>query len=334
MGSIIDEVEGKFYNIKESNRSTVTSINQMARNFNKRDGVDYSWDIGCDPSTSCSGFILSRQDRKIHFVFDYERKETSKEIYIQDLGFIFSNLCMMLRITNLVIEQPLKHTGNHAMYVLSSLAGDIRKFIQGVPELEDVHIEKVRVNSWKSFMHDESKGTGRYNDKYEMATDICDKYPAFRKHFYNCKTKDYDSMDAIGVLYFFLDSIHNDQGEKLNYTTPELTHYSRVYGMYVEDLKHITTLLPAGPRDRLGLDILKWNPDYSFYENIKMASTRDKIVVICLDDLKHHIRTCWEFGIDYQVDKTLVLYIVREKSLRGNDKLQFSSRGFKSFMVY
>lgn len=332
-GSIINGNVSKF--IVHGDRSPVIQFNSLCHQVNQRDGKDYAYYLSVDASTTCTGFCLAREDLKFHIVFDYERQETSKSQFIEDLGFIFRNLVYNLKIKILLVERPIQQAGGRAKYVLTSLSGDIRKFIKDVPEFDNVRVEFVRPNSWKSAMTIKSKGTGRYNDKACMAEDIKDRYPIFTGHWKEVRSKDKDSFDAIGILYFYLERLQDEQGNNVNFSTIEFTHHTMVAVKYVDNVEGVLTKFPQDLLHKNGYEIVKWNPDYTYYENIKMASSRNKVVIITHEnDLKNQVRTCWETGLPYVSDKKMALFIFRHSSAKKGDLRLLDYYGYNTFMVY
>ncbi len=379
-GSIINHTKTHF--VVYDNRAPVIEFNKLCHQVNERDNKDFAYYLSVDASTTCTGFCLAREDLKFHIVFDYERKSTEKTQFISDLEFIFSNLVKDLKIKILLVERPIQQAGGRARNVLTSLSSDIRKFIKNVPEFDDVRVEFVRPNSWKSAMIIKEKGTGRYNDKACMAEDIKDRYPRFTEHWRQVRSKDKDSFDAIGILYFYLEKLNDANGNAVNFSTIEFTHHTMVAAKYVSNIEavlpkfpqdlyfyleklndangnavnfstiefthhtmvaakyvsNIEAVLPKFPQDllnKVGYEIVKWNPDYTYYENIKMASTRNKVVIIIHEnDLKNQIRTCWETGLPYTNEKQLALFIFRHAAIKKADERLLEYYNYKTFMVY
>lgn len=332
-GSIINGNNSHF--VIYDNRTPVIQFNQLCHQVNERDKKDYAYYLSVDASTTCTGFCLAREDLKFHIVFDYERKSTSKSQFIDDLRFIFMNLVYNLKIKILLVERPIQQAGGRAKYVLTSLSGDIRKFIRDIPEFDGVRVEFVRPNSWKSAMTIKSKGKGRYNDKACMAEDIKDRYPIFTSHWREVRSVDKDSFDAIGILYFYLERLQDNEGNAVNFSTIEFTHHTMVAAKYVDNIEGVLSKFPQDLLHKNGYEIVKWNPDYTYYENIKMASSRNKVVIIIHEnDLKNQVRTCWETGLPYMSDKKLALFIFRHASAKKADLRVLDYYNYRTFMVY
>ncbi len=332
-GSIINHTKTHF--VVYDNRAPVIEFNKLCHQVNERDNKDFAYYLSVDASTTCTGFCLAREDLKFHIVFDYERKSTDKTQFIRDLEFIFSNLVKDLKIKILLVERPIQQAGGRARNVLTSLSSDIRKFIKNVPEFDDVRVEFVRPNSWKSAMIIKEKGTGRYNDKACMAEDIKDRYPRFTEHWRQVRSKDKDSFDAIGILYFYLEKLNDENGNAVNFSTIEFTHHTMVAAKYISNIEAVLPKFPQDLLNKVGYEIVKWNPDYTYYENIKMASTRNKVVIIIHEnDLKNQIRTCWETGLPYTNEKQLALFIFRHAAIKKADERLLEYYNYKTFMVY
>lgn len=323
--------DDKYYNAQGTGIGFANDINMIARKLSH----NKKYNLAIDASTTCTGFCLLREDYAVQFVFDYARKDTEKEAFFLELESILKHLVWGLDMNIVLIEQPILQAKNkHTRGVLLTLCKRLKNFMKDIPELYNVKPVDVRPNSWKSFMYNSEKYKGGYNDKATIARCICDRYPVYRAHYKNVTSTDYDCFDAVGIMRYYLDSIQNQIGESVNFSSAEYTHQSLVWAKFCKD-DTIPKIVFSRQEDA-PVVVRKWNDEYNFYKNIKMASTGKEIVLmeVPTDFLK--VLISLEANIKIEQDKKLYIAVCR-KSLVKHHKtfLKYvEDSGYSSFTVY
>lgn len=306
----------------------VNQVNEICKNYSS--GHKYS--LAIDASTTCTGFCLMRDDELVHVVFDYARKDTEKEQFFRELEFILTHLIWGLTMEVVLIEQPILQAKNkHTRSVLLTLCKRLKNQMKEIPELYGIKPIDIRPNSWKSFMFDGDNYKGGYNDKATIARCICNRYPIYEAHYNNVTSKDYDCFDAVGILRYYLDSFKDTLGDDVNFASAEYTHFTTVWVCY-------------GPNPeenfRLQNDVqvfnMKWNKDYNYYKNVKMASTGHDIVIMQIEDDFLRVLMSLEAGVAVQTNIPMYVAIHRESLFKTNKRFisLLEDFGYRRYTVY
>ena len=272
--------------------------------------------IGLDQSTTCTGIYLTNKSKNLHILLDYARDGKDKHEYRRELRILLSTLLKGLTVELIVIEKPVPSKYRFAGDVLRELKGYVEGLKDIIPELYNAKLDSIMPQSWKSKIVDKSKGKHRFNVKYEVATDICDRIPCIRPYLGACRSADYDSFDAVGILHGYLAKCFNEKGERVAFGRVERTHKPIAFFKY---------LTPAELRDYDSLykglkfkqqennpKVFSYNEDLSFYENIRMCSSNYPFSLIVLKDVKLYVMLAWYFNIDLVPGKVFVMFISRE----------------------
>lgn len=314
----------------------VSKLNEFVLRYSE----GHKFYLGVDASTTCTGFCLARDDMNLHLLIDFRRHDTPKELYINNLKDLFKGLVKGLDMSILVVESPIQQIGNHATEVLNSLAHSIRDIIRDIPEFDNIKLFRINPNSWKSYIHKEGTGLDRYNNKACLAEDLVEKYPIFAPHLkrigsLDYPAGDYDSFDATGILYFHLHTRFNENGDEFNYWEMNQLLDSFVAVIEAESINDAIQMFPSGLISKLGYDVLLWNNDYTYYENIKMASSRKKVVIMDITD-NYYVMTqlYWEIAKDINKDCRTILFILPKNQVTSDIKRVLDLRGFNTFEKY
>lgn len=314
----------------------VPKLNAFLRKYSE----GHKFYLGIDASTTCTGLCLARDDLKLHMLLDFRRHDTSKDRYIDNLKDLLKGLVNGLDMQILIVESPIQQIGNHATKVLNSLAGDIREIVKDTPEFDNIKLFRINPNSWKSFIHKEGTGLDRYNSKRCLAEDLVEKYPIFRPHLkrigrYDYPAGDYDSFDATGILYFHLYARFTEDGEELNYWEMNANIDSFVAVTQDESVESAIDSFPSGLTKKLGCDVVLYNDNYTYYENIKMASSRKSVVVMDITD-NYYIMTqlYWEIAKDLDRTNRTILFILPKNQVSDSIKNLLERKGYSTFEKY
>lgn len=321
-------IGNKYYNQQGEGVSFVKILNEIC----KKCGDGHTYSLSIDASTTCTGFCLMRDDELVHVVFDYARKQTEKEIFFCELESILTHLVWGLNIKIVLIEQPILQARNrHTKNVLLALCKRLKSCMRNIPELYNIKPIDVRPNSWKSFMFDSERYKGGYNDKATIARCICDKYPVYEVHYNKVTSKDFDCFDAVGILRYYLDSLQNTLGECVNFSSVEYTHFSTVWVCYGSNPKPHFEL-----QQDANVVIKKWNDEYNYYKNIKMASSEKDIVVMEVKDDFIKVLVSIEAGVRVQRDESLYIVVHRESIFKNHKTFinRMEGYGYSHYSVY
>ncbi|GAA0101561.1 hypothetical protein UT300012_22760 [Paraclostridium bifermentans] len=301
--------------------------------------LEEDWYLSVDPSTTCTGLFMVNKKETIFLALDYERSGSDKYEFKRGLQAIISGLVRDLSMKMVIMEKPLEHGYKNAAKALFEFRGMLKDMMYDVPELKDIPINDIHPMTWKSAMIDRDKGKNRHKDKRKTAEDIVDKYPQFKGHLERCQSDDLDSFDAIGVLYGYFAKRTDENGDSVNFGEIEPSHISLVVAHYLPveqmEMKNYHSLFSkfSIKLRKAGVVKTNYNKDYSFYKNIKFASTQDKIVMLPVDDLAITINLCWELDVNYEPNKRWMLVVLRAN--KGTSaEMKTITRNYTTFKVY
>lgn len=300
---------------------------EQVKDFNIRLPKDMEYEIGIDQSTSCTGIYLQDTKDTINILLELEFANPDKKSYFRELFLLLRKLVIDIKVNLIVCEKPvpnMKQAYTHK--VLVALFGKLESFLETEPSLQDSDLESIYPQVWKSKIIDKSKGKGRINSKVCTAEDLCDKKPLLRNYLIISPAKDLDGFDACGILLGYKKCAFNSYGNPQIYSEIEKRHYTTVFYRYLD----MTAINSSDKfRDLLfGIfgetvsyyqpKYLSFNRDYNLLKNIKMASTKYKLTVTeipsqYLESLR------WEFGFDFDDNKRMFAYIVRNSEFRKAD---------------
>lgn len=301
--------------------------------------LEQDWYLSLDPSTTCTGLFMVNKAETIFLALDYERSGSDKYDFKRGLQTIIGGLVKGLNMKKVIMEKPLEYGYKNAAKALFEFRGMLKDMMYDVPELDGVEIADIHPMTWKSALVDKDKGKNRMNNKRCMAEDIVDKYPQFRGHLERCQSTDLDSFDAIGVLYGYFAKRTDDEGNAVNFGEIEPSHISLVVAHYLpaeemnkDNYYKLFTKFSIRLR-KLGVIKTKYNKDYSFYKNIKFASTQDKIVMLPIEDIGVTINLCWELDVDYDPNKRWMLVVMRN-SKGSTTEMRTIRTNYRTFKIY
>lgn len=323
--------DGRYFNKQGEGVGFAADVNKLAKSLAQ--GKKYNLSI--DASTTCTGFCLIREDCKVHFVFDYARKDTEKEIYFLELETILKHLVWGVDMGIVLIEQPILQARNrHTKAVLLTLCKRLKTCMKDIPELYSIKPIDVRPNSWKSFMYNSDKYKGGYNDKATIAKCICEKYPVYEPHYRMVTSVDYDCFDAVGIMRYYLDSMQDKIGESLNFSSAEYTHQSLVWAKFCDDMTYPEIVFSR--QSDAKIVERKWNDEYNFYKNIKMASTGNELVIMEIKTEFLIMLISLEANLKVDLNKKLYIAVCRKSLFKQHKSFldYVEKSGFSSFTVY
>lgn len=304
---------GIIANVKNGKYSIVQKM--PVKDFKLKLNANAAWRIGIDPASRYTGLAIMDVEKNFVILLDVKRDTiANKEEYYNDLYYLIKRLVTGITFDRVVSEKPFTGGFSRASDVLIALMGKIEEWVASIPELAASDFQLINPNVWKSRVIDKSKGKGRFNMKGAIAEDLCDAFPVLRPYFELGIGGDFDSFDALGILLGYDLYAYTDDGRKRISGTKEKTHKSFVGYQWVNS----DEIGPDFAQKTLGLmaqylkpEILEYNEDYSFAENVMMATTNnDAVISIVPDKLLQQFQ--WKFGIDVS-DKSrcLIMFAFR-----------------------
>lgn len=286
-----------------------------------------SYEIGIDQSTSCTGIYIQDSNNQINILLEVEFANPSKKQYFQELFGLISRIIRDRTVTLLVCEKPIpKNKKAYTYRVLTELFGKLEWFLETNPDLAQTRLESIYPQAWKSRIIDKSKGPGRINSKQCTAEDLCDMKPLLTNYLIMSPAKDLDGFDACGILLGYKRCAFTETGQPKIYGEIEKRHKTMVYYRYL-DVSEISTkedftkclLKPLGEAvNYLRPELKVYNKDYNLLKNIKMASSKYCFTITQLPN-KEIEPLRWEFGFEYDDNKVMFAYIVKEADFRKGD---------------
>lgn len=278
---------------------------------------DAAWKIGVDQSTRCTGVALKSDDCKFVVLMDLRRDHAeSRDTFYRSLKYFFRRLAKGNKFSLIVNEKPVPAKFRNSQEILRELLGRLNEWIDDIPEFSGVKHAAVFPQVWRSLVVDKSKGKKRSNIKSEIAADIVDMYPGLESYYMNYPDSGYDSFEALGILDGYLRYAYDDDGMELICGTIEKTHHALVCFDWVDNERLRSNYLQDVFGDAIWCYkplLLKYNRRYSFYENVRMASSNHPAVftIVPRDELQAFQ---WEFNIDISDEgKSLAAFIFKKR---------------------
>lgn len=291
-----------------------TAMRDFSIDFSAASGME--WVLGIDPASKFTGLCMMDTNKQFIILLDCMRdNKCDADTYFDELYYLIKRLVSWRNIKLTVNEKPFDSKYSKANYTLIALRGKIDLWVKKIPELAASQYRLIYVNSWKSRIVDKSKGKNRYNQKGAVAEDLCDIFPALRNYYVRCSQGDLDSFDALGIILGYLQCAYTSDGSEKIFGDKEYRHNSFI-GYIWENVSDITS--PGFIQNRFrGLyevyraKSLVYNEDYSFKDNVIMASTSNKAVMTVVPTSQLQALQ-WKLGIDIsEKGKALVMFIYR-----------------------
>ena len=277
------------------------------------------YDVALDQSTSCTGIAIFSTDNDVKILLEVARDTGEKETFYRDLKHILGAIVKDNKIRLVICEDP-PYVKNkmYSSRMLLELRGRIQEWMYDIPEFTEAEFCSIFPQSWKTFVVDKSKGTGRSNKKACIAEDICDVYPIFLSYFGQRYNKDLDGFDAVGILIGYRKYAFTDDGVRLICGTQEKRHTSLVFYRYIpaewikdknklnEEFKELYVFIK--PKFRM------YNTRYNKHENIRMASTncvKNNCIFTFLGDNEFDVLK-WKYDLEKKDDHILLMYVMNK----------------------
>lgn len=303
-GIIVDREIGKYQIIKSTNMKT----------FNLNLGTGRVWRLGIDPASQYTGIALLDTETRFVILLDCTRdKCLMPEEFYDDLAFLLKRLVRGQKIERTINEKPFVKNGYaRASEVLLKLRGKIEDWVKTIPELAAGEFVQINVNVWKSRVINKAKGTNRYNAKGAVAEDLIDLIPELKHYFDLGLSGDLDSFDALGAILGYQKYAYTPEGYKRICGEKEKSHYSLVGYKWIDGEKMDQNFLMewlGEAYDMIKPVLLEYNTEYSFLENVMMASTNNDAVITILPQSELQ-QFQWKFGIDIMEKNKIMLALI------------------------
>ena len=293
-----------------------------AENFELELTNEDTWFLGVDQSTSNAGIALLSANLKYVILLDLHRdKRLDKSVFYRDFYFLLRKLLLDKKVKLVAFEKPVP-SGNkqYARSILYELKGRLEEWFVSIPSLTDSY---KYPQSWKPYVLDPAKGKGRSKDKQAIASDVVDKFPILTRYFLGYPYSDYDSFDALGILWGVLQAAFDESGYPRIFGDVEKTHVSFVC------YKQCTKAELDNPnyvRDLFQIAYSGFNPvfraynvNYSLQRNIRMASSSGMNMYTALPDSELG-QFQWKFGVDPKdPDKVLLMFVFKRGNLSARE---------------
>ena len=194
------------------------------------------------------------------------------------------------------------------------LRGKIEDWVKTIPELVAGEFVQINVNVWKSRVIDKSKGSNRFNQKGAVAEDLIDLIPELGNYYNLGIGGDLDSFDALGAILGYQKYAYTPEGYKKICGEKEKSHYSLVGYKWIDGNAMNQDFLAGWLGEAFSLVkpvLLEYNTEYSFIENVMMASTNNDAVITMLPQAELQ-QFQWKFNIDItEKNKVMIALILR-----------------------
>lgn len=300
----------------ENNSYALIPTTQI-KQFNLRLGQNKVWKLGIDPASKFTGLALHDTSGRFTILLDCKRDtRLPNEQFYDELYFLIKRLVAGEKIERITNEKPFVNKKYYrTSEVLLALRGKIEMWVKAIPELSDAEFKQVNPNTWKSRVIDEKKGKNRFNSPGAIADDLCDKFPALIAYRTSNVAGDLDSFDALGTIIGYDAYAYTENGEKKICGCKEKSHRSLVCYKWV-DKDSIGVDFVYNSLGLMGRSVkpecLVYNEEYSFAENIMMATTNQDAIT-CIIPPTQLQQFQWKFDIDISdQNKVLIMFVFRK----------------------
>lgn len=269
--------------------------------------------LSLDQSTTCTGISIRNTRETVLAQIDFMRLQTPKEVYIEQLERFVSHLVRDLRLSLIVIENPIPVKKSKSTKTLFKLAKDIKDWTNTIPEFYGVPFDTIYPQQWKEKVLDKKKGTFRYGVKAEIAKDVCDIFPILHRYRNKCLASDFDSFDATGIMSGYLAQHFDKDGNKINFGSAVYNSKMHVFVKYLPntELKNINLIMQNIPR-KGELEFLQYNLDKSFYDNLRMACSNYPVSCFTVKDKLTYMNLLWESKVEFNSNYNFVCVVARQ----------------------
>lgn len=289
---------------------------QPVESFQLRLDESKQWYLGIDQSSSCTGICLLSSDASYVILLDVKRdKNLPKEVFYSELHQLLRRISHNVKIRIIANEKPVPSKYRTGGQVLVELKGKLDAWIYSTPSLHEAEHVSLFPQTWKSLIVDKGKGKGRTKDKAAIASDITDLFPVLKTYYNMYPYSDYDSFDAAGIIYGYLQYAFDENGNRLICGERERTHISFVCYQWVPVGDISAKFIKESFGNFYALfkpKYLVYNSRYNMLTNVRMASTNNDAVVTIVP--REELQAFqWKFGIDAS-DQThvLLMYVFRK----------------------
>ena len=320
----MNKVTGVILSVKSGGYHLIEPEPMKGFNIDFGTKASFEWEIGIDPASKYTGIALVDSKTRIIILLDCIRDTREPmEQYYTDLYYLLKRLVHQRNIVRTIVEIPFIVKGHGVSnQVLLALKGKIESYVQDIPELLESEFIQIYPNTWKSRVVNPSKGKNRYNAPGTVAEDLCDVFPSLSVYRERCTSGDLDAFDALGIVLGYRLYAYNGDGSKKICGHKEHSHksllcykwidadeigaglYQKIYGPMVSIFKPV---------------FLTYNEEYSFSENVMMATTNNKAVVTIIPE--EQLQTFqWKMGIDItEPNHVLLMFAFRKGKYTANE---------------
>ena len=305
-GIIVDRQIHKYKIVRKTDMKT----------FNMNLGSGRTWKLGIDPASHFTGLALIDSETRYVVLLDCARdKCLMPDDFYQELFLLIKRLVKNQKIERVVNEKPFVKNGySRASEILLKLRGKIEDWVKTIPELVAGEFVQINVNVWKSRVIDKSKGSNRFNQKGAVAEDLIDLIPELGNYYNLGIGGDLDSFDALGAILGYQKYAYTPEGYKKICGEKEKSHYSLVGYKWIDGNAMDQDFLAGWLGEAFSLVkpvLLEYNTEYSFIENVMMASTNNDAVITMLPQAELQ-QFQWKFNIDItEKNKVMIALILR-----------------------
>lgn len=269
--------------------------------------------LSLDQSTTCTGISIRNTRETVLCQMDFLRLNTPKELFIEQLYKLVSNLVRGLRLSLIVIEKPLPIRHSRSASVLNSLAREIKSWQTKIDEFYGVPFDSIFPQQWKEKVLDKKKGKHRYNIKSEIAKDVCDIFPMLNRYRQKCLATDFDSFDATGIMSGYLRQHFSSDGSKINFGSAVYNSKMHVFVKYLpsNEVDNVNALFEGLPR-KCPIETVLYNEEHSLYDNLRMICSQYEIGSFVVNDPLLFINLLWESKVQYRKGFVFVCVVTRQ----------------------
>lgn len=320
----MNKITGVLYSVKSGNYHLIDPMSMKDFTLEFGEKANLKWEIGIDPASRFTGIAMVDTETRIIVLLDCIRDTREPmEQFFKELFYLLKRLVNGKTIVRTVNEKPFIVRGHSsANQVLLALKGRIEMFVHDIPELRESEFIQIYPNTWKAHIIDKNKGKNRFNAQGSVAEDLCDIFPGLVPYRDKCTSGDLDAFDALGIVLGYRLYAYNEDGSKKICGDKEHSHRSLLCYKWInadEIGPGFYTKIFGEAASIFKPEFLTYNENYSFSDNVMMATTNHRAVMTLLPEEQLQAFQ-WKMGIDItEPNHVLIMFAFRKGKYTTNE---------------
>ena len=304
---------------------------------------EFTWDIGIDQSTSCTGVGAIDLENKKLFCCEVSNEGIANQYYVSALKNFFKAFIPKGKVRYLVMEEPLPFISGNQNHVLVELKRTLSDFFKN-SNFGYKKFDLVKPQSWRSGLIKKDNPNDKRSKMasvYEIEK-MFDLMKEFRKVTYHpTNSSGYDGFEGLGIILGYRKRFSITNGDELVKIVGPLNTKKVAVSFFCycnRKNNRLGKVIELVKMCNIKLDnpVIKiYNEEHNVYGNSKMSLVDDFTVTVITNPLDV-LSILHMFGIVPRADEKNLMYMVTvPKSFLKDDHLEYlRSKGLKFDVFY